>query len=71
MHPGYGHGHWKLFDESYKLVAVIEAQPEATLANATDPHDVSKFAGLLASLVPSSLTTSRHSSRSLLLTRQS
>ncbi|KWU45675.1 hypothetical protein RHOSPDRAFT_32598 [Rhodotorula sp. JG-1b] len=41
MHPGYGHGHWKLFDESYKLVAVVEAQPEATLANATDPHDFS------------------------------
>ncbi|BGP53417.1 hypothetical protein JCM8202_001059 [Rhodotorula sphaerocarpa] len=40
-HPGYGHGHWKLFDESYKLVAVVEAQPEATLANATDPHDFS------------------------------
>lgn len=42
-HPGYGHGHWKLFDESYKLVAVVEAQPEATLANATDPHDVRFF----------------------------
>ncbi|GAA5864707.1 hypothetical protein JCM3774_006049 [Rhodotorula dairenensis] len=38
-HPGYGHGHWKLFDESYQLVTVVEAQPEATLANATDPHD--------------------------------
>lgn len=68
MHPGYGHGHWKLFDESYKLVAVVEAQPEATLANATDPHDVRKIA---VTAGRSSLTTSRHSSPSLLPTRQS
>ncbi|GAA5979473.1 hypothetical protein JCM10908_002937 [Rhodotorula pacifica] len=40
-YPGYGHGHWKLYDQSYELVAVVEAQPEATLANATDPHDFS------------------------------
>ncbi|KAM0792815.1 hypothetical protein ACM66B_002581 [Microbotryomycetes sp. NB124-2] len=35
--PGYGNGQWQIYDDSYKLIATVEAQN--TTRNMTDPHD--------------------------------
>ncbi|KAK4049447.1 hypothetical protein OIV83_004180 [Microbotryomycetes sp. JL201] len=35
--PGYGNGQWQIYDNTYTLVATVEAQN--TTRNMTDPHD--------------------------------
>ncbi|GAA5857378.1 hypothetical protein JCM8547_002251 [Rhodosporidiobolus lusitaniae] len=37
-YPGYGHGQWQIYNESYALVAVVEA---AGMGSYADPHDFS------------------------------
>ncbi|ORY90641.1 ASST-domain-containing protein [Leucosporidium creatinivorum] len=36
-YPGYGHGQWQIYDQTYTLIATVEAQRIGP--NATDPHD--------------------------------